>query len=185
MSTGSHDMDDEFVLLDSFPTPHEAHLAANALRAVEIPVKIVDEATVGLMPHLESALGGVKLFVRESDVEDAARILRGDADLADQPYREAAPDDSLTGLPEDDPETVQQEAAGEEACSRAFRASIIGLFLCPVLLHIYSAILLLQIARTGERLSPKSTGRVRIAWGVNAIVILLALIGLVRYVGVW
>lgn len=178
-------MDDEFVLLDSFPTPHEAHLAANALRAVEIPVRIVDEAAVGLMPHLESALGGVKLFVRESDVDDADRILRGDADLADQPYREAAPDNSIVELLEQDPEAAQREAIGEEACSRALRASIIGLFLCPGPLHVYSSILLLRISRSGERLSARSAGRVRIAWAVNAIVIVLAAIGLLRYVGVW
>lgn len=185
MSTPSHDTDDEFVLLDSFPTPHEAHLAANALGAVEIPVRIVDEATVGLMPHLESALGGVKLFVRESDVDDAARILRGDADLADQPYREAAPDDSIVELLEQDPEAAQQEAIAEEVCSRAFRASIVGLFLCPIVLHVYSTILLLQVSGTGEHLSARSAGRARMAWAVNAIVIVLALIGLLRYVGVW
>lgn len=174
----------DFVLLDSFPTPHQAHLAANALRAVNIPVKIVDESTVSVLPHLELALGGVKLYVPESDVDDAERILRGDADLADQPYREPAGDELVEEL--DEPiESLEAQAshALDEDVSRAFRASIVGLILCPFLLHLYSASLLVQLPAQGAGLSPRARRRARIAWGINAVVIVLGLIGLIRYLG--
>ena len=171
--------DEDFVLLDSFPTPHEAHLAANALRAVEIPVKIVDESAVSVMPHLELALGGVKIFVREQDVEDAARILRGDADLAEQPYREPAEDDALAERAPDDLTEYDPPNPDEDKVSRAFRASIIGLFLCPVVLQAYSVVLLAGVSRDG--LSAGAIGRARIAWAINLVVLAAALVVLYRH----
>ena len=174
----------EFVLLDSFPTPHQAHLAANALRAVHIPVKIVDESTVSALPHLELALGGVKLYVPESDVEDAERILRGDADLAEQPYREPAEDSLIDEFDEvSETSELQSARAVDDDVFRAFRASIVGLLLCPFLLHLYSASLLLQLPSKGAGLSHKARQRARIAWGINVVVIILGIIGLIRYLG--
>ena len=56
-------MEQEYVLLESFPTPHDAHLVANLLRTVDIPAKILDESIVSVLPILEMALGGVKVMV--------------------------------------------------------------------------------------------------------------------------
>ena len=172
-------MNDEFVLLESFSTPHEAHLAANALRAVHIPVKIVDESTVSALPHLELALGGVKIFVPSEDLDDAVRILRGDADLAEQPYREPGSEDQFAALDdEDDLALASNERAIEDNAFRAFRASVVGLFLCPGLLHAYSVSLLVGLP---AGMSKKAVRRGRIAWFINACVFLLGLLGLVRY----
>lgn len=178
--------DQPFVLLESFPTPHEAHLAANALRAVRIPVKIADESTVSAMPHLELALGGVKLFVPASDLEDAIRILRGDADLAIHPYREPADDESLYEPDveeEDDLLSMKDVRVMEDHAHRAFRASIVGLLVCPGLFHLYSISLLLQLPSNRQELSEKARSRARIAWGINAIVIVIALLAVVSYLG--
>lgn len=165
-------MADEYVLLDSYPTPHEAHLAANTLRAVGIPVRIADEAAVGTMPHLELALGGVKVFVPESDVEDAVRILRGDVDLVSQPYREPGPAEDLDEVSDDLADSSTRTI--EDTASRALRASIFGLFLCPVLLQAYSISLLLKLPTNVRAVSPRSSTRARASWAINVAVLVLA-----------
>lgn len=177
-ATGAFPLNDEFVLLDSFPTPHEAHLAANALRAVHIAVKIVDESAVSALPHLELALGGVKIFVPSEDVDDAIRILRGDVDLAEHPYREPS-DDDLAEVDDEDEELAAHERATDDTASRAFRSSVLGLFLCPGLLHLYSVSLLLKLPSAG--MSGKAVMRARLAWLINASVFVLAVLGLLRY----
>ena len=169
-------MSDEYVLLDSFPTPHAAHLAANALRAVDIDVRITNEAIVSALPHLETALGGVKLYVREEYVEEATRILRGDADLPEHPHRE--PPDAADEDPDEDAALATQRGFDDMA-TRAFRASILGVFLCPLILHAYSVSLLLRLP--GSRaLSARALLRARAAWAINAIVAVIAVLGFLR-----
>jgi hypothetical protein len=172
---------DDFVLLDSFPTPHAAHLAANALRAVNIDVRITNESAVSALPILETALGGVKLFVREEDFEDAARILHGDADLADRPYREHADSIAPTDEEPDDDSELAEPSGYDDMATRAFRASILGLFLCPVLLHVYSLSLLLRLLGNKKELSQQASRRARVAWVINGLVAVLSLVSLWRY----
>ncbi len=169
---------DNFVLLESFQTVHDAHLAASALKAVDIHAKISNEAAMSTLPHLGLALGGVKLLVREEDFEEAARIIRGETDLADQPYREPGDDSSY-----DDEEDGYQENGDEpeHAATRAFRTSVIGLLLCPGLLHVYSLTLLLQLPARGEALSKRAAKQARIAWAINIVVLVLVLFGVVTY----
>ena len=176
----AHNVPDEYVLLDSFPTPHAAHLAANALRAVNIEVRIANESAVSALPHLETALGGVKLYVREADYDDAARILHGDADLVEQPYREhadslAPPDDES-----DDDSALAQPTGYDDMATRAFRASVVGLFLCPLVLHAYSLSLLLRLPGS-KGISKQALQRARVAWVINGVVALLALLGFLRF----
>jgi len=173
---------EDFVLLDSFPTPHDAHLAAASLRAVGIDVKITNESAVSALPHLETALGGVKLWVRESDVDDAERILHGEADLVDLPYREHA--ESLAPPQEesddDEDDSLAQPAGFDDMATRAFRASIVGFFLCPLVLHLYSVTLLMRLPKEGKGMSVQAARRARVAWVINAVVLVLSLLGFWR-----
>ncbi len=53
----------------------EAELIKSQLEAHDLEVRLTDDATVGLAPHLAGALGGVGVEVRESELEQARSLL--------------------------------------------------------------------------------------------------------------
>ncbi len=70
-------------------------------------------------------------------------------------------------------EQVEAEVAEMEATiNRAWKAAVIGLFLCPLVLHVYSLILLLSASRTGMPLSGPT------AWKFYSAFIIDMLVGL-------
>jgi hypothetical protein len=68
-------MSNSLVTLESFPNTISAEQARIALAAEGIQAFVEGGATDTLLSHVGSALGGVKLTVRESDVQRAAAIL--------------------------------------------------------------------------------------------------------------
>lgn len=65
----------ELVTAVSFSAPYKAHLARGLLEANGITAFIVDEYTAGMNWLLSNAIGGVKVQVEITDLEDARRIL--------------------------------------------------------------------------------------------------------------
>lgn len=59
----------------AFTYPHEAHMAKSFLESHDIEVTLKDELTVQVYDFLSNAVGGVKLFVEESQVDEALRLL--------------------------------------------------------------------------------------------------------------
>ena len=59
----------------SFTYPHEAHMAKAKLESEGIEVQIRDELTAQVNNFYSGAIGGVKLFVQQSDFEKAYHIL--------------------------------------------------------------------------------------------------------------
>jgi hypothetical protein len=137
-------MADKHVIVASFPTPHEAQLAKMQLESADIPAYVSDEMTVGMVWHMGTALGGVKLHVAEADAQRAEAILSGSdpTDKADHPL-EATPY-RKHGRSEQDLDGISPTRHGDDAARRAFRAAIVGLFLCPGVVHIYSIGLVLS-----------------------------------------
>lgn len=81
------------------------------------------------------------------------------------------------------PEHLQEV---EEIVSRAFRASIIGIGLCPPLLHLYSMLQLTEYQRLRREYQLESDWRARMAFIVNGISILVAAVILIQvYLGVY
>jgi len=66
---------DDFVFLRAFPDITLAHLAAGVLESAGIRAKFVDEYAAGFYP-LGAVIGGVKLFVPRTAVDDADEILQ-------------------------------------------------------------------------------------------------------------
>jgi hypothetical protein len=66
----------KLVKIIAFTYPHEAHLAKGLLESSNVKVIIKDEYTVQVHNFLSNAIGGVKLFVEENDVENAISILK-------------------------------------------------------------------------------------------------------------
>ncbi len=60
----------------SFPYPLEAHLAKGYLESNGIEILLKDELTTQVISYLPSAIGGVKLLVRESDYEQGIQLLK-------------------------------------------------------------------------------------------------------------
>lgn len=72
-------MRDGFALVDAFPTPEMAHIARSAIEAAGIECYVANENVVRLDFFWSQAMGGVKLFVPEADLERAREILLTEA----------------------------------------------------------------------------------------------------------
>lgn len=66
---------DHLITVISFTYPHEAHLAKGKLQSEGVEVFIKDEMTAHVNNFYSNAIGGVKLQVRDDDVDTAHRIL--------------------------------------------------------------------------------------------------------------
>jgi hypothetical protein len=68
------DVEDDLVVIQSFPDTTAAHLAAGLLESVGIESMLADEHMAGMYPH-GGVVGGIKLLVRQSDREAAEAAL--------------------------------------------------------------------------------------------------------------
>ena len=75
----------QWVLLQSFSFPYEAQIAKSQLHAFGISARIENEHTINMDWLYSNALGGVRLLVLESDIEEAKQLL-------DQDYSDAVDD---------------------------------------------------------------------------------------------
>ena len=66
---------DNWVRIISFAYPHEAHMAKSLLEASGIEVIVIDEMTIQVYNFYSNAIGGVKLYVESSNVEEALLLL--------------------------------------------------------------------------------------------------------------
>lgn len=129
-------MPGDLVELARFPSSAEASIVRSRLDAEGIRAELDGEAAASWLWHLGSAIGGVRVLINEDDADRALEILRSDTSIdesqdidfgdksADVPDREASE------LPID--------------LMRAWRASLIGFFLLPPVLNLYSTWLLFR-----------------------------------------
>lgn len=81
---------DRVVPLTSFMNYGEAHLARVALELAGIDCMLADENSLTMYPLYAQAVGGIKLMVRESDLEAAWRVLE---DAAPEAPAEVPPEE--------------------------------------------------------------------------------------------
>lgn len=67
----------------TFTLPHEAHMAKNVLESEGVETMIQDELTAQVDNFLSNAIGGVKLKVRDSDIEKGLKILETSGYISD------------------------------------------------------------------------------------------------------
>jgi Cdc6-like AAA superfamily ATPase len=65
-----------FVTVLTFTYPYEAEIIRGRLESEGIECFMQDELTVQVNPFYSNAIGGIKLQVRESDLERAIKILK-------------------------------------------------------------------------------------------------------------
>jgi DNA-directed RNA polymerase subunit M/transcription elongation factor TFIIS len=69
-------MEEEFRLLKTFQNPIDANITKGLLESNGIEAFIFDENMVYVNPVLTTAIGGVKLLVRNSDYENTSLLLK-------------------------------------------------------------------------------------------------------------
>ena len=93
----------ELVVVRSFSTPHEAHLACSVLHAADLEARVADEHIVTADWFLSNAVGGVKVMVHAEDLPTAIELLDSAAIVSD----ETAPS-----------QISDTETSDEDACPR-------------------------------------------------------------------
>ena len=79
-------MQPKWVTIATFNMPYQAHLAKARLEAGGIPVLILDEHLIRMMPFFSQALGEVKVQVPDVNLKEAREILDSvpDVELSDE-----------------------------------------------------------------------------------------------------
>lgn len=155
----------QLTTIATFESPAEAHLARLQLENEGIPAVITGEATATCLWYYGTAIRGAQLQVFEEDAKRAQELLNQIEALSPEtPW----PLDAE----EDDPELERLEAD----VRRAWRAAVLGVFITPVLmiLNAYSVWLLLNVQVSGRPLSGKVRRFFWMAWGANALAVLLS-----------
>ena len=128
----SHDL----VEIARFQSAAYAGLARILLEEAGIAARLDGEAMASWFCYFGSSIGGVRLLVSEEDAHRASEVLSAKATIDD---------DAMIDFGDDSPEDEQQsESEQAEELTRALRASIIGIFLLPPLLNIYSMYLIVR-----------------------------------------
>lgn len=68
----------------TFTYPHEAHLVKGYLESYGIEIILQDEFTSQLAIYYSSAIGGVKLLIRDSDYQQGIQLLKDGGYLTDE-----------------------------------------------------------------------------------------------------
>ncbi len=80
-------MNNDLVTIKTFTYPHEAGIIRSRLESEGIYCFLQDELTAQVHPFYSNAIGGVKLQVREEDLEKAIRILKESGYLQEEDLR--------------------------------------------------------------------------------------------------
>jgi hypothetical protein len=188
-----------WVTIRTYTYAHEAALGQLRLDSCGIGSRLRDDHSVGMLPHLGNAFGGVKLEVKESDVEVAMELLsavetkpapeRGpyrqaealderDEDEEDDSAEEDEHEDDIAAASDRDVARVLKSEAlelpGDPVAQRAYNASLLGFFFLPVVAHLYSASLLWDIREQRLELTDRGEKLRRRARKMNVIAVVLA-----------
>ncbi len=132
---------------------HEAELAAMHLRACGIKAKVDNNVVASMNPLWGIALGGIRVQVPARDADEARELLQA----------LYAPDPATEAVAKPEP------AERDDLARRAWAASIMAFITLPVVVHLYSLLLLSQIARAPGKLSAKGRRQARLAALVDVV----------------
>jgi len=175
----------EFRTLRKYVSVIEAECDRAALESAGFDVRLCDVGTAAIIPHGGVALG-VRLQVRESEL-DRARELLDKPDPIDESERAAhrelrkpegllasempagwAPRSELAS--NEGTEAWRRQVAVDAEAARAFRAAVIGLFVCPGIGQLYAASLVVRLWPRRRELS--RSGRWNLAGALSVIVLI-------------
>ena len=193
----------EFIEVANFALETEARQMQSLLESNGVPA-FIDGATANtMMSYVGTALGGVRLLVKKSDVAAAAEILQSinhqdatdggpwhcgecgeDVDAgfdlcwacgkprSEVAMRQLTPTSQPPDTSDDDTgelAEVETNPADEATLRRAWRTSIIGLCLFPVVTHLYSMYLLIRVSANGRELAPPAQNLFYLTMAINVV----------------
>jgi len=159
-------MPGDLVELARFSSSAEAAIVRGRLDADGIPSEMAGEAVGSWFWHFGPAVGGVRLLVREEDAKLAQKILR------EQGFNWQDTEAMDFGTDEDEGVDADGEPSVPEDLTRAWRAALIGMLMCPPLLNIYSCWLLV---RHKFFVDYDANWRVPVACAVNGVVLAITM----------
>jgi hypothetical protein len=114
----------DWVTIATFTYPHEAAILRGRLESEGIECNAKDENTVSANPFYSNAIGGVKIQVKESDVERANEIVKDyyyhtNGDIEVDPQEEYKPDE----IEESSSEKIKCPVCGSEEVHQDKRPS--------------------------------------------------------------
>ena len=139
--------DESLEVLTSYASAVEAGFAQQILEEAGIQARVGGESTATNLSYVGTAIGGAKLLVRRRDLADAAQVLRDQNTSTEGFQWPDFPDD------EDESEADESASQGQQRSSalepspellRAYHAAIIGLFIFPLMVQIYSLYLIVR-----------------------------------------
>lgn len=143
-------MNDDPVVVGNYPDSLAANLARQELESAGILARLGDDAVADMIWSYTTAIGGVKLLVRQSDAMRAREVLANSNELADD-YEADSEEIAHVGEEPDDEDPPL--TAREEMARRALRGATLGILFAPLLLYV--AWMLVSIAASDERLLPQ------------------------------
>lgn len=155
----------DVIVIATFNNSLEANLSQQVLEEQGIESWLQDEATVNIAWYLTTAVGWIKLNVREQDREIARTIL----DEYQASVIETSEDSDLTVEVED--ESLSELTESEQILRRALRVALVGLILLP--LQLYSLWLLLTLFRKGMPRTPRQKLTFVITLGLDLAVLIV------------
>lgn len=139
--------DERLVTIATFPEHASANIARSVLESEGISACLGAETASTMLSYYGMAIGGVKLLVLADQAEKAKALL--DAHSAqdfEEPdaTNEEALDDAKTFHHDDEEEESPAQRERDARIRRAWAAAIVGVFLCPPALNLYSMYSLLR-----------------------------------------
>ncbi len=174
----------KLVTIATFGHSSDAHLARSALEAAGIPVTLNNEETTSLFGPATTALGSIRLVVREEDEERAVKVL--DDTFGSEPMNEADLAAQAEAAPAEDPVDAGQQvavsivdpAADSAARERDARFALFAVcfgFLIPFG-HLFAFVMIVQACSGPGELSRRGRYHVYAAVLIFAVLYLPLLI---------
>jgi hypothetical protein len=128
--------DDDLIVVATYPSGVEAGFAQQLLEEAGISAKVGADSSATWLSYVGTAIGGVSLLIRRADMAEAAAVLQSSDSTPDQfewpeVHDDEEAEEETTTLVEPHPHLV-----------RAFRAAVVGCFLAPLGVPLYSLYLI-------------------------------------------
>lgn len=171
----------EFTEIANFALEAEASHFQSVLQAEGIPAFIDGAATNTMLSYVGTALGGIRLFVKTSDVNKATQVLGSrntNSETVDEAWscgacevevdegfqvcwscgkERSVVEGAISKVDKPVVDTSEEKHFNSEASlRRAWRAAVIGLGFLPLLTHLYSMFLLIGVSVRGTNLSTQA-----------------------------